>query len=88
MMQLKDTSLDEYSSKLATLERESKKLQKELELLQSQVLKVRELERENKDLQQANIVEHQTLTAIRFVYTIFSFFKQFITQVGNKQFFP
>ena len=64
---MKDKALDEYSSKVATLDREAKRLQKELEFLQAQGLKVRELERENKDLQQANIVEHQTLTAIRLV---------------------
>jgi hypothetical protein len=66
---MKDKALDEYSSRIATLDRESKRLQKELEFLQAQGLKVRELERENKDLQQANIVEHRTLTAIRFVIT-------------------
>ncbi len=66
---MKDKALDEYTSRIATLDRESKRLQKELELLQAQGLKVRELERENKDLQQANIVEHRTLTAIRFAIT-------------------
>ena len=64
-LQVKDESLDEYSTKLSTVEREWKRLQKEMEALQLQGSKVRELERDNKELQQAAAVEHRTLAAIR-----------------------
>ena len=62
---MKDGHLDEFSSKVSTLEREHKRLTKECEQLQNQGQKLRELERENKDLQQATSVERKTLSAIR-----------------------
>lgn len=62
---IKDTSLDEFSSKLSTAEREWKRLSKEVTALQTQGSKLRELERDNKELHQASIVEHKTLAAIR-----------------------
>ena len=64
-LQVKDASLDEFSSKLSTAEREWKRLSKEVGALQSQGSKLRELERDNKELQQSSIVEHKTLAAIR-----------------------
>lgn len=47
------------------LERECKRLQNEAETLQGQAVKLREYEREKKELQQAADVEHKTLNAIR-----------------------
>lgn len=64
---MKDESLDEYSMKLSTAERELKRLQKETESLLAQSSKIRELERDNKELQQAAVVEHKTLAAIRYL---------------------
>jgi hypothetical protein len=57
--------LDEFCSKLSTAEREWKRLSKEVGALQTQGSKLRELERDNKELQQSSIVEHKTLAAIR-----------------------
>ncbi len=62
---MKDASLDEFSAKLSTAEREWKRLSKEVGALQAQGSKLRELERDNKELQQSSIVEHKTLAAIR-----------------------
>lgn len=62
---MKDASIDQYSSKLMALERECKRLQNEAETLQGQAVKLREYEREKKELQQAADVEHKTLNAIR-----------------------
>uniref|UniRef100_A0A0P4Y8S8 Girdin n=3 Tax=Daphnia magna TaxID=35525 RepID=A0A0P4Y8S8_9CRUS len=64
-IEIKDASLDEFSSKLSTAEREWKRLAKEVSALQAQGCKLRELERDNKELQQSSIVEHKTLVAIR-----------------------
>lgn len=63
---MKDASLDEYSSKLSTAEREWKRLANEVVSLQAQGAKLREVERENKELQQSSVVEHKTLAAIRY----------------------
>ncbi len=63
--QTKDGHLEEYSSKVSTLEREQKRLAKECEQLHGQSVRVRELERENKELQQATAIERETLSAIR-----------------------
>ena len=63
---MKDGSLDEYSAKLSTLEREQKRMVKELETLHNQGSKLREMERENKELQHAAVVERKTLAAIRY----------------------
>ena len=62
---MKDASIDQYSSKLLALERECKLLQKEVETVQDQSLKLREYERERKELQQAADVDHKTLNVIR-----------------------
>jgi len=64
-IETKDGSLDEYSSKLSTSERQQKRLSKDLELVHNQGSRLRELERENKDLQHATVVERKTLAAIR-----------------------
>ena len=64
-LQVKDGSLDEYSAKLSTLEREQKRMVKELETLHNQASKLREMERENKELQHATVIERKTLAAIR-----------------------
>lgn len=66
-LQVKDASLDEFCSKLSTAEREWKRLSKEVSALQTQGSKLRELERDNKELQQSSIVEHKTLAAIRYI---------------------
>ena len=63
---MKDGSLDEYSAKQSTLEREQKRMVKELETLHNQGSKLREMERENKELQHATVVERKTLAAIRY----------------------
>jgi len=79
---VKDESLDEYSVKLSTAERELKRLQKEVELLQAQGSRVRELERDNKELQQASVVEHKTLAAIRSAALFLFLF--FFTKKGKE----
>lgn len=66
---MKEASIDQYSSKLLSLERECKRLQNETDTLHGQATRLREFERENKELQQAADVEHKTLNAIRLNYS-------------------
>lgn len=84
--QVKDASIDQYSSKLVALDRECKRLQTETETLHGQAAKLREFERENKELQQSAVVEHKTLNAIRYVVIELESRLVFLMQTSNRNF--
>lgn len=64
-VEAKDTTIEEYASRVSCLDRENKQLQKEIENLNQVAAKVRELERENKDLSQQTAVDKKSLEALR-----------------------
>ncbi|XP_054717711.1 girdin-like [Uloborus diversus] len=61
----KDSTIEEYASRAAYLDRENKQLVKEVENLTQVATKVRELERENKDLNQQTAVEKKAVEVLR-----------------------
>lgn len=65
--QSKDVSIEEYASRVAYLDRENKHLGKEVENFNQITVKIRDLERENKDLSQQTTVDKKSLEALRQV---------------------
>ncbi|CAL1290097.1 unnamed protein product [Larinioides sclopetarius] len=61
----KDLTIEEYASRVAYLDRENKHLVKEVENLNQIAVKLRDLERENKDLLQQTTVDKRSLEALR-----------------------
>ena len=64
---MKDTTIDECSSKISTLERESKRLKKDLESTSQITARVKELEKENREIIQQSMMDKRTLVALREV---------------------
>ncbi|GIY31354.1 protein Daple [Caerostris darwini] len=61
----KDLTIEEYASRVAYLDRENKHFVKELENLNQTSAKLRDLERENKDLLQQTTVDKKSVEALR-----------------------
>ncbi|KAF8778542.1 Protein Daple like protein [Argiope bruennichi] len=61
----KDLTIEEYASRVAYLDRENKHLVKEVENLNQIAVKLRDMERENKDLLQQTAVDKKSLEALR-----------------------
>ncbi|GBL96768.1 Daple-like protein, partial [Araneus ventricosus] len=61
----KDLTIEEYASRVAYLDRENKHLVKEVENSNQIAVKLRDLERENKDLLQQTAVDKKSLEALR-----------------------
>ncbi|KAJ6218480.1 hypothetical protein RDWZM_009637 [Blomia tropicalis] len=64
-IQFKDGVIDENAGKLSSFELENKKLKKDIESINQMTGKVKELEKENKDLTNATIVQRNTLTKLQ-----------------------
>uniref|UniRef100_A0A8C9VIY4 Coiled-coil domain containing 88C n=1 Tax=Scleropages formosus TaxID=113540 RepID=A0A8C9VIY4_SCLFO len=64
-LEVKETALDESSLRLACLEKEARMREKELSCLKEASGKVKELERENKELQKLATIDKRTLATLR-----------------------
>lgn len=64
-IEFKDQVIDENSSKLSTLELENKKIKKEIDNIAHLTGKVKEMEKENKDLINLTVVQKNTLTTLQ-----------------------
>ncbi|XP_076368921.1 uncharacterized protein LOC143256077 isoform X2 [Tachypleus tridentatus] len=64
-IEVKDEQIDEYASKVSSLERENRQLQKEVENWSHTMARVRELERDNKDLSHQAAIHRNTLNTLR-----------------------
>ncbi|KAK8405973.1 hypothetical protein O3P69_006998 [Scylla paramamosain] len=64
-MEVKDGLIDEAASKTSTLERDIKRLNKEVEHLRGSDNRVREVEKEKRELEQQIITERKTLNCLR-----------------------
>ncbi|GFY50890.1 protein Daple [Trichonephila inaurata madagascariensis] len=64
-MESKDLTIEEYASRVAYLDRENKHFVKEVENLNQIANKLRDLERENKDVMQQTAVDKKSLEALR-----------------------
>ncbi|XP_071537129.1 uncharacterized protein Girdin isoform X2 [Panulirus ornatus] len=64
-MEVKDSLIDEAASKTSTLERDIKRLNKEVDQLRGSDNKVRELEKEKRELEQQMMTERKTLNCLR-----------------------
>ncbi|XP_050690799.1 girdin-like, partial [Eriocheir sinensis] len=64
-MEVKDGLIDEGASKTSTLERDIKRLNKEVEQLRGSDNRVREVEKEKRELEQQIITERKTLNCLR-----------------------
>ncbi|XP_064623773.1 girdin-like isoform X2 [Lineus longissimus] len=65
MTEVKDSSIDELSAKLAAVDRENKNNRKSMDKNRDVMTRVRELEKENKDLFQQNVMDKKTLATLR-----------------------
>ncbi|XP_076028597.1 protein girdin isoform X5 [Oratosquilla oratoria] len=64
-IEVKDSLIDDSSSRVSTLERDNKRLNKEVESLKSIESRVRELEKEKREIEQQSQVERKTLNTLR-----------------------
>ncbi|XP_022248073.1 protein Daple-like isoform X3 [Limulus polyphemus] len=67
-IEIKDEQVDEYASKVSSLEREKRQLQKEVENWSQTMARVRELERDNKDLSHQAAIHRNTLNTLREIF--------------------
>nr|CAD7404869.1 unnamed protein product [Timema cristinae] len=63
--EVKDVSLDKYSSEMASMQKEINKYVKELDDATSQIARLHELERESQELMRRAAVDRQTLTTLK-----------------------
>uniref|UniRef100_T1JB57 HOOK N-terminal domain-containing protein n=1 Tax=Strigamia maritima TaxID=126957 RepID=T1JB57_STRMM len=64
-IEMKDTTIDECSSKISTLDRENKRLMKELDSTTNLTARVKELEKENREIVQQSMIDKKTLITLR-----------------------